>query len=201
MSSSEKIANLISYLLSPNVFAIYIILTLLFYPPLDNKTNVYLTLLLSIVFLCIFPIIAILYSQQKGTIDIWVSNQKDRTFFYIIALTGYVIASIIFLVINQKTLYVLSIAYFFVTLVVTLSNFSTKVSSHTAGVAGPLTAMTLIYGLFLLPIFLLIPLVFWSRLKLKAHTITQLTLGSLIGAVVTFIVFYLLFPFHFTPLI
>jgi len=201
MSSSEKIANILSYVLSPNVISFYIILLLLFYPPLDNNSNVILNLLISIIFLCVFPIIAILYSQQKGTIDIWVSNQKDRTFFYIIALVGYVIASIIFFMIKENTLFVLSVAYFFVTLVVTLGNFSTKVSSHSAGVAGPLTAMTLVYGLFLFPIFLLVPLVFWSRLKLKAHTVTQLTLGTLIGVVVTFIVFYLLFPLHFTPLV
>ncbi len=201
MSSSEKIANILSYALSPNVFSFYIILILLFYPPLEHNTNVFLNLLLSIFFLCLFPIIAIVYSQQKGTIDIWVSNQKDRTFFYIIALVGYVIAAIIFFIIDQKTLFVLSTAYVFVTLVVTISNFSTKVSSHSAGVAGPLTALTLIYGLVLFPIFLLVPVVFWSRLKLKAHSITQLTIGTIIGVVVTFIVFYFLFPLHFIQLL
>ncbi len=136
----------------------------------------------------------ILYFKRKGTVDIWVSNQNQRLPFYLIAIIGYIIGSIIFYTRGETTLFVLSVAYVGVTSAVTIGNFSTKVSSHSAGVAGPLLAVTLVYGVLALPSFLLLPLVFWSRLKLNAHSFTQLTLGAIIGMIVTFCVYVLLYP-------
>lgn len=199
MNRAKKLANMLSYALSPTVFAFYVILIFFLFPPLKNSINM-VSLLISILFLCIFPVVAILYYQKKGTIDIWVSNQNQRTPFYIVAIIGYILGSIIFSIRGETTLFVLSVAYVGVTSAVTISNFSTKVSSHSAGVAGPLLAVTLVYGALALPSFLLLPLVFWSRLKLNAHSFTQLTLGTIIGMVVTFFVYILLYPLQF-PLI
>lgn len=199
MNQAKKLANMLSYALSPTVFAFYVILIFFLFPPLKNSINI-VSLLISIVLLCIFPVVAILHYQKKGTIDIWVSNQNQRTPFYIVAIIGYILASIIFYIQNETSLFVLSIAYFGVTATVTIGNFSTKISSHSAGVAGPLTAITLVYGLIALPSYLLLPIVFWSRLKLNAHSLTQLTLGTIIGMVVTFFVYILLYPLQF-PLI
>ncbi|MBS3802626.1 MAG: hypothetical protein KGY65_07745 [Candidatus Thermoplasmatota archaeon] len=194
MNTSKTIADIISYVLSPTVFAFYIILIFLLFPPLNNPENIFVSLTLAIFFLCIFPIVMILYFKRKGTVDIWVSNQNQRLPFYLIAIIGYILGSIIFYVRGETTLFVLSVAYVGVTSAVTIGNFSTKVSSHSAGVAGPLLAVTLVYGVLALPSFLLLPLVFWSRLKLNAHSFTQLTLGAIIGMIVTFCVYVLLYP-------
>lgn len=194
MNTSKTIANILSYVLSPTVFTFYVILIFLLFPPLNNPKNIFVSLTLAIIFLCIFPIVMILYFKQKGKVDIWVSNQNQRLPFYLIAIIGYILGSIIFYIRGETTLFVLSVAYVGVTSAVAISNFSTKVSSHGAGVAGPLLAITLVYGVLALPSFLLLPLVFWSRLKLNAHSFTQLTLGSIIGMIVTFCVYILLYP-------
>jgi membrane-associated phospholipid phosphatase len=200
MIPSKKLADVFSYLFSPTVFAFYVILIFLLFPPMKSPANVIISLFISIIFLCIFPVVAILYFKHKGTVDIWVSNQNQRLPFYIVAIIGYVIASTIFYIQNETVLFVLSVAYAGVTVSVTIGNFSTKVSSHSAGVAGPLTAVTLVYGSLALPSFLLLPIVFWSRLKLNAHTFTQLTLGTIIGILVTFFVYYFLYPLSYSPL-
>jgi len=200
MIPSKKLADILSYVFSPTVFAFYVIAIFLLFPPISYPENILISLILSIIFLCVFPVVAILYFKRKGTVDIWVSNQNQRLPFYIIAIIGYVIAAVIFYIRNETVLFVLSVAYVGVTLAVTVGNFSTKVSSHSAGVAGPLTAVTLVYGILALPSFLLLPLVFWSRLKLNAHTFTQLTWGTIIGILVTFFVFYVLYPLSFSPL-
>lgn len=195
MSKTITLANILSYILSPTVFAFYVIILFLLFPPLKTTVNVLFSLIISILFLCIFPIVAILYFKKKGTVDIWVSNQKQRTPFYIIAIISYAIASAIFFLQNETTLFVLSMAYVGVTIAVTLGNFFTKISSHSAGVAGPLTAVGIAYGLIAIPLFfIIIPLVFWSRLKINAHTPIQLTLGTIIGIIVTFFVYYIFFP-------
>lgn len=201
MDTSKTLANILSYILSPTVFAFYVILLFLLFPPLHHPENIFVSLLLAIIFLCIFPVIMILYFKQKGKVDIWVSNQDQRLPFYLVAIIGYILGSIIFYLRGETTLFVLSVAYVGVTSAVTIGNFSTKVSSHSAGVAGPLLAVTLVYGALALPSFLLLPLVFWSRLKLNAHSLTQLTLGTIIGTVVTFFVYVLLYPTISIPII
>ena len=199
---SKTLANILSYLFSPTLFAFYVLIIFFLFPPLSSTdNNQLLVILLAILFLCIFPIIAIIYYFKQGRVDIWVSNQKQRTPFYIVAITGYILASIIFYLMQDTTLFVLSIAYLGVTTAVTLGNFITKVSSHSAGVAGPIAAIFYVYGIPGLLLILLIPLVFWSRLKLNAHTLTQLSLGVIIGISVTLLVYILLFPMSAIPLL
>ena len=202
MVQSKTIADVLSYLFSPTVFAFYVLIILFLFPPLSSPgNNQLLIIIMAVLLLCVFPIIAILYYFKKGRVDIWVSNQKQRTPFYLAAITGYVLASIFFYLQQETTLFVLSVAYVGVTTAVTLGNFITKVSSHSAGVAGPIAALMYVYGAPALLFFLFLPLVFWSRLKLNAHTFTQLTLGVIIGISVTVFVYVLLFPINTIPLL
>ncbi len=52
-----------------------------------------------------------------------------------------------------------------------------------SGITAPLVALTYLYGWDPLPFLILIPLVGWSRVYLKAHTIAQVCAGTLLGAV------------------
>jgi len=72
-------------------------------------------------------------------------------------------------------------------------NLFTKISSHTAGLAGPLTAVTYIYGVITLPLFLLLLLLFWARSVLKAHTFFQLLEGSITAVLITYLVFFFIY--------
>lgn len=202
MVQSKTIADILSYLFSPTVFAFYVLIILFLFPPLSSPgNNQLLIIIMAVLLLCVFPIIAILYYFKKGRVDIWVSNQKQRTPFYLAAITGYVLASIFFYLQQETTLFVLSVAYVGVTTAVTLGNFITKVSSHSAGVAGPIAALMYVYGAPALLFVLFLPMVFWSRLKLNAHTFTQLTLGVIIGTGVTLFVYVFLFPISTIPLL
>lgn len=195
MIQRKTLATMLSYLLSPTVFAFYIIVIFVLFPPLTStQNNTIFVFLLAFLFLCVFPVIAILYSFKKGQIDIWVSNQRQRTPFYLVAITGYIIASFIFYLQNETIFFVLTLAYLGVTTSVTLGNYFTKISSHSAGVAGPLAALSFVYGFISLPLFILLPLVYWARLNLNAHTKLQLTLGMIIGLLVTYSIFYVFLP-------
>jgi hypothetical protein len=66
-----------------------------------------------------------------------------------------------------------------------------KVSIHCAVAAGSVTMLTLLFGPWLVPAYLLVALTAWSRVALKDHTTAQVTAGSLLGvaaAVVTYAV-------------
>lgn len=58
-----------------------------------------------------------------------------------------------------------------------------KASGHACGVAGPAAMLVYCLGLPWLAGFVLLAAVFWSSLKMKRHTLAQLTVGSLIPVV------------------
>jgi membrane-associated phospholipid phosphatase len=189
--SRKKTAQIISYLLSPFNNAFYaIIIIALFLLQRENLDDFTISLLLAFFFLCIMPVIGILIYTKKGTVDIWVSNQKIRTPFYLIAIIGYLIALYVFSIVDQHEFFILSLAYLFVTAAITLSNFKTKISSHTAGLTSPFTAFFYLFGMFALPFFILLPIIIWARLELNAHSISQLFGGAIIGSIITYATYF-----------
>ena len=200
MIDTKKIATILSYLFSPVMIAFYALLILSVYPPFQFETISLSHFFIAIFFLCIFPMIAILYYHNKGTIDIWVSNKKQRTPFYIIAILGYLLSSIIFYQQQDIIFYLFSLAYFSVALSLLISNFITKISSHSAGIAGPVTALVIMYGIIGLPLYLILIPIIWARLKLQSHTPLQLLFGILLSIIVTTIVYILLSPIQLATL-
>ena len=57
-----------------------------------------------------------------------------------------------------------------------------KISIHCAVAAGSVTMLTLLFGLWLAPAYLLVALTGWSRVALTDHTAAQVIAGSLLGA-------------------
>jgi membrane-associated phospholipid phosphatase len=188
MDVHQKSADIISYLLSPTTIGFYVIvLFILFSEKTKQMDPSFLPLILAIglIFLCILPVVGILYFAKIGTIDIWVSERRTRPPFYLVAIFGYLIASILFYSLNAHDFFVLSVAYIGVTITVLFVNFKTKVSSHSAGLTGPFTAVLFVLGPLALFLFIFLPFVIWARLHLKAHTFSQLILGSVIGSLIT----------------
>lgn len=196
MDAHRKLADIISYLLSPTTVAFYAVVLLLFFSEetrqLDSKI-LPLVLVIALYFLCINPIAGIIYFTKKGKIDIWVSERQTRPPFYLIAIGGYGVASVLFYYLGAHDFFVLSVAYVGVTTTVLITNYKTKISSHSAGLTGPFTAVFFVLGFFALPLFILLPVVIWARLKLNAHTFTQLIAGSIVGIIVTVVTYMLLY--------
>ena len=189
--NQEKLAEVISKILSPVSIAFYVITIITFFSPIKQSyQNTFISFILALFFLVFFPMMFILYYFKRGKIDLWVSDRKIRTPFYIIAIIGYIISISIFYQIKNYDMLILSLAYFFVTTVVMLTNLITKVSSHSAGVAGPLTAITFMFGYFSSVSFILVIIVIWARLKMKAHNLLQLVSGVVISIIITFLVYY-----------
>jgi len=190
MIDENKLAQIISGLLSP--VSIALLVSIIFsIKSLNNESyNLFVGLSLSIFFLVLFPLIFILYFYKKGVIDLWVSDRKKRTPLYIISIIGYIISSMIFFILDYNILFTISFAYLCVTTVVMIINLYTKISSHSAGVAGPLAAIFYVFGIVSIPLFVLVPIVYWARRKLNAHTPFQLIMGVIIAIIVTFFVYY-----------
>ena len=83
-------------------------------------------------------------------------------------------------------------SYVFVTSAVFIINLFWKISAHSAGVAGPTTALVYVFGPSLIPLYVLTLLVMWVRLKIKVHNLKQLIAGALIAIFITSLVYTIL---------
>ena len=185
--TKKQIADIISYVLSPVNNAFYaIIIISIFLLDNSNQQEFITQFIIAFFFLCIIPVIGILIYTKKGIVDIWVSDRKIRTPFYLVAIGGYAISLVIFNILDNHDFFVLTLAYLFVTIAITISNLKTKVSSHTGGFTGPFTALFYLFGFSTLPFFLLLPIIIWARIKLNAHSQGQLISGALIGIIITY---------------
>ncbi len=72
-----------------------------------------------------------------------------------------------------------------------------KISTHALGITAPLVALILLYGRQPLPFLVLIPMVCWARVYLRAHTVLQVVAGAALGTGTTILFFHL---FHITQL-
>ena len=67
-----------------------------------------------------------------------------------------------------------------------------NLSLHAAGAAGTAVCLAVVFGPWGLPALLLLPAVFWARLRLGRHTLAELALGALVGGGGTWLAFGLL---------
>ena len=81
----------------------------------------------------------------------------------------------------------ISLAYLFVDIAIMVNNLFWKISIHAAGIAGPTTALVYVFGTKFIFLYIFTALVFYIRLKLKAHTLYQLMAGCAVAIGVTFL--------------
>ena len=151
-------------------------------------------LFLSTFFTSIGPMIYVfwLYSSDRiSDLDMSVRQEREMVFsaFVIFYLAG---AATLWLLHAPVLLTAAMLGYFASTLVVGYITRYWKISTHALGITAPLVALTLLYGRQPLPFLVLIPMVCWARVYLKAHTIMQVVAGAALGTV-SVVVFFSLF--------
>lgn len=187
---SEKIARLISNLLHPFLIgAILLIYLALFKEGLD----VYQLLLIFSLDFLIPGIFALVLLKKKIVNDLDISDVSKRKYFYFPVCLFLLLTLPLFLVFNiPGDLILIQIGFFIWIVLWAIISLFYKISGHTGG-AG------FIYGvIYFLSngehwwVFLLLPVLAWSRVKLKQHTIDQTIAGGILGFLISYIVFRVL---------
>ncbi len=158
-------------------------------PVLTPLTN----MLICIILMVVLPLAPIIYQAWRGKVDLDVSSREMRARFFVFALMCYALAYAVYWVTFCDEMRVLAAAYFFVTLGVMLATYISKVSVHATGVGGPGTAMLYIYGVSAFPVAFLWMAVVWARPKLKQHTTMQTIAGLLLGILITWCTYTVLY--------
>ncbi len=179
--------KLLSHLLSPPVIAIAAVTIFS-----SSSPNFFLSAALGILLLAVIPTLPLFYLLKKGQVDMDMTSRKIRAATMLTSIAGDIASSAVFYYLDYRAMLAISLAYLFVSVAVAINNLFWKISIHAAGIAGPTTALVYVFGVSLIPLYILTATVFYVRMKLKAHTPAQLFGGVVIGIAITFLT-YLIF--------
>ncbi len=131
-----------------------------------------------------------LLARKKITdFDIYIRSQRIKPYLVIITCSA-ISLTIMWMIAAPKLVIALSTAGLTQATIMFLVNLRWKISGHAAGMASFTTLLWYLLGPVAIPLFLGIPLMAWSRVRLRRHTLLQTVAGSALGAV-TFAVFLL----------
>jgi membrane-associated phospholipid phosphatase len=184
-----RIARLVSNILAPASISIpFVVLVALYHAQNVLRSLTYA--LITLFFLSIGPFIYILISVRMGKIsDVDVSRRTERSGPFLFGISS-VLAGWLALIIlhgpkNLQTLLIITAVSGIVMMVTTLW---WKISIHASSMGGVATILTAFYGAVMLPTFLLLVLVSWSRVVLRRHTVLQVVAGSLVSIALTLLI-------------
>ncbi len=136
-------------------------------------------------------IFAMYATDQISDLDMSIRSERQRVFvaFVIFFALGTVDLALIH---APKIMTATMAALAASSLVVQIITMAWKISTHALGITAPLVALLYLFGPEPLPFFVLIPIVCWARVYLRAHTVLQVVAGASLGALST-IVFFAIF--------
>jgi len=191
---SKKVAEIISLVLNPLVVLIPAPFFLVF-EKTDNLTLSFQWTVISIFFLFFFFLVILIGIKFGIFSNLDVSKREQRPTLFLIGMLLTIIYFIFLFAFHAPR--ILSIGTFALILgliVLETINMFTKVSAHLAVLSAFLTFLVLVEGWEFLPGFLLLPVLAWSRIKTKNHTLFQTIIGTLVGALTTILI-YVIFKY------
>jgi membrane-associated phospholipid phosphatase len=188
----RDLAKILSTIFNPflTAFALFVILS---HVTARDTFDFWRLLFISTFFTSTGPMLYVfwLYATDRiSDLDMSVRSERETVFttfivFYLIGGGG------LWLLHAPRVLVATMFGYFAATLVVGYITRYWKISTHALGITAPLVALTLLYGRQPLPFFVLIPMVCWARVYLKAHTVGQVVAGAALAMVSTTLFFYI----------
>ncbi|GAC1394081.1 MAG: phosphatase PAP2 family protein [Ktedonobacteraceae bacterium] len=184
-----RVAHHVSNILSP----VAVSLPFVFLVALYHAQNVLMALLYALIvlfFLSFGPMIYVLVGVQMGKFtdaDVSVRSQRTGPFLFGIASALAGLGTLFFAhgPKNLQTLLLITVVSGVVMMIVTLW---WKISIHASSLAAAVTLLTALYGSVILPLFVLLAAVCWSRIVLRRHTLGQVIAGSLVSIALTTLV-------------
>ena len=144
-------------------------------------------LFLSTFFTSIGPMLYVFWLYATDRIsDLEMSVRAQREMVFSAFVVFYFLGAISLWIAHAPRLMIAAmLGYLVSTLVVQYITRYWKISTHAIGITAPLAALTLLYGRQPLPFMVLIPMVCWARVYLKAHTVMQVVAGAALAIVTT----------------
>lgn len=196
-TKKNRFAEFVSNFTHPPFLSIptFIVLNLFLLDP----HNFFVITGICVFFAAILPVgILIFWAKTITKDELDFPIKEDRRYPLLIVILSYLIGTVILFTLHAPPMATsLMFCYFSNTLVVFFINLYWKISIHSMGIAGPTTALFIVFGFFGSILAWLIPVVMWSRVYLKRHTMSQVIAGASLGFVFTGIQIKILYGFIF----
>ena len=138
------------------------------------------------------PMLYILWlyaSDRIADLDLSVRSEREAVFSTFVIF--YTLGTATLWLIGAPRLLIATMAgYAVASLVVGYITRYWKISTHALGISASMVALTYVYHQQPLPFLVLIPIVGWSRVYLKAHTVAQVLAGIALGATSVIVVYH-----------
>lgn len=186
MNSKLRMAKSISTFTNPPILCIPLFFIISLVLSLSNLWDFPLLELVSLVFASILPMAIIIYWAKKSGNDRDISNRQDRFTPLVVGTVSYFIGFLLSRTLGLNDfLTFLFLCYSINTFIVMIITTRWKISIHTTGLSGPVCALIILLGPIGALFGLLYPILIWSRVTLKKHTMAQAIAGGVQGFFLT----------------
>ena len=159
-----------------------------------GATDFWVLLFNSAFFTSIGPMLYIfgLYATDRIS-DLDMSIRSERQKVFVAFVIFFALGTADLALIHAPTIMTATMAALTASsLIVQIITMFWKISTHALGITAPLVASLYLFGREPLPFFILIPIVCWARVYLRAHTPLQVLAGTALGVAST-VIFFALF--------
>lgn len=163
----------------------------------------YIGLIISTIFFyIILPVLAYLFLKKKGLItdkkyDFNIRKREERTPYNIIITTGFLTNYLLLRIYNIPIAQDIALLLFLAFLLFGIVTLFWKISGHMTQTVLAITTLAYIsdsYSIYFLLIGYLVcvPIVAWSRIYMKHHTLAQVIAGTVLTSILAFLVYTIL---------
>jgi len=192
---SQRAPQVISIFLHPFVMVILTFGIVLFSSqPVSSWTWIYFGII--IISTVLLPFIQVVWMKKKGkTASLDIPERERRSIPSIQGVLNYFLALVaLWFFEAPKPILILMWVYLFNTLIAIIITYYWKVSVHGMAIGGPVACLGYLISPYIYWFLLLLPLITYSRVSLKAHTPMQVITGFVLGFVLTLIQFKMMMP-------
>jgi len=187
----QRLARLISNIFNPFLVSFITIVLLVVHTAASAAGALKwaaIALILSVIPIFGFIVVQVRRKKMDG---IFPEGQGQRKIIYLMASVLAAIGCLVMWYFKAPELLTVSFIAGLAAVVIFMAiNYYWKISLHTAFVSGAAMVLTMVFGVKVAWVFVLLPLVGWSRLELKMHTPAQVAAGAVLAAVIVAIVFW-----------
>ncbi|HET8840155.1 MAG TPA: hypothetical protein VFN35_01750 [Ktedonobacteraceae bacterium] len=184
-----RLARHISNILAPAPISLPMILLTSFYRA-SSAVSALFYAVIALFFLSAGPLIYITIGVRTGKLsDMDVSKRSQRLGPFIFGLLSVCLGWFVLVVLRAPEILITCLMMTAISgVIMMVTTLWWKISIHTSSLAGAATLLTALYGAIMLPSFLLLALVSWSRVVLRRHTVAQVVAGSLLSIALTVLI-------------
>lgn len=192
LTGITKFARIVSFLFDGSVLVLPIFVAVCFYDPAGSiQAQIIPAFFASYLFIAVIPYSFILFLYKTGRIsDLQIPKRKERLIPLLIinicVISGFIV--LLFLKSSEllKTVY---LVYLLGLPAISIITVFYKVSFHSSYITMFSLIYLMVFGKWAIVTLPLIPLVSWSRVKLKRHTAGQVLLGIAVASAVSLTIF------------